>query len=44
MLGSKLPEQPDPTIAVISACMVLLAILALVISDRLVGLHKLADF
>lgn len=37
-------ERPDPTIAAISAGLVLLAILALVIGDRLVGLRKLADF
>jgi putative spermidine/putrescine transport system permease protein len=37
-------EQPDPTIAAISAGMVLLAIVALIIGDRLVGLRKLADF
>ena len=34
----------DPTIAAISAGLVLLAIVALVIGDRLVGLRKLADF
>ena len=37
-------ERPDPTIAAISAGLVLLAILALIIGDRLVGLRKLADF
>jgi putative spermidine/putrescine transport system permease protein len=37
-------ENPDPTIAAISAGLVLLAILALVVGDRLVGLRKLADF
>ena len=37
-------EQPDPTIAAISAGMVLLAILALIVGDRLVGLRKLAEF
>ena len=37
-------ETPDPTIAAISAGLVLLAILVLVIGDRLVGLRKLADF
>jgi len=37
-------ENPDPTIAAISSGLVLLAILALVIGDRLVGLRKLADF
>ena len=37
-------ERPDPTIAAISTGLVLLAVLALVIGDRLVGLRKLADF
>lgn len=37
-------ENPDPTIAAISAGLVLLAILALVVGDRLVGLRKLAEF
>ncbi len=37
-------ENPDPTIAAISTGLVLLAILTLVIGDRLVGLRKLADF
>ena len=37
-------ETPDPTIAAISTGLVLLAILVLVIGDRLVGLRKLADF
>ena len=37
-------ENPDPTIAAISSGLVVLAILALVIGDRLVGLRKLADF
>ena len=37
-------ERPDPTIAAISAGLVLLAAVALVIGDRLVGLRKLADF
>ncbi len=37
-------ENPDPTIAAISAGLVLLAILALIVGDRLVGLRKLADF
>ena len=37
-------ENPDPTIAAISTGLVLLAILALVVGDRLVGLRKLADF
>ncbi len=37
-------ENPDPTIAAISTGLVLLAILALIAGDRLVGLRKLADF
>ncbi|HTR86026.1 MAG TPA: ABC transporter permease [Reyranella sp.] len=37
-------ENPDPTIAAISSGLVLLAILTLVVGDRLVGLRKLADF
>ena len=37
-------ENPDPTIAAISACLVLLAILSLIAGDRLVGLRKLVDF
>jgi putative spermidine/putrescine transport system permease protein len=37
-------ENPDPTIAAISTGLVLLAILVLVVGDRLVGLRKLADF
>lgn len=36
-------ERPDPTIAAISALMILLAALALFIGDRLVGLRRLAD-
>jgi putative spermidine/putrescine transport system permease protein len=37
-------ERPDPTIAAISAGLILLAVIALLISDRLVGLRRLADF
>ena len=37
-------ENPDPTIAAVSTGLVLLAILALIVGDRLVGLRKLADF
>jgi putative spermidine/putrescine transport system permease protein len=37
-------ENPDPTIAAISTGLVLLAILVLIIGDRLVGLRKMADF
>jgi putative spermidine/putrescine transport system permease protein len=37
-------ESPDPAIAAISTGLVLLAVVALVVGDRLVGLRKLADF
>jgi putative spermidine/putrescine transport system permease protein len=37
-------ENPDPTIAAISTGLVLLAIVALIVGDRLVGLRKMADF
>jgi putative spermidine/putrescine transport system permease protein len=37
-------ESPDPTIAAISTGLVLLAVLALIAGDRLVGLRKLAEF
>ena len=37
-------ERPDPMIAAISTLLILLAILAMVIGDRLVGLKRLADF
>ena len=37
-------ERPDPTIAAISTGLIVLAILVLIIGDRLVGLRKLADF
>jgi putative spermidine/putrescine transport system permease protein len=37
-------ERPDPTIAAISTGLILLAVVALIISDRLVGLRRLADF
>ena len=37
-------ESPDPTIAAISSGLILLAVLALLVGDRLVGLHRLADF
>jgi hypothetical protein len=40
----RLEPTRDPTIAAISAGLVLLAIVALVIGDRLVSLRKLADF
>lgn len=37
-------ERPDPMIAAVSTLLILLAILAMIIGDRLVGLKKLADF
>lgn len=37
-------ERPDPTIAAISTGLILLAIVALIIGNRLVGLRRLADF
>ena len=37
-------ERPDPTIAAISTGLILLAVLVLIIGDRLVGLRRLADF
>jgi putative spermidine/putrescine transport system permease protein len=37
-------ESPDPTIAAISAGLILLAVVAMFIGDRLVGLRRLADF
>lgn len=37
-------ESPDPRIAAISAGLILLAMLALLLGDRLVGLKRLADF
>jgi putative spermidine/putrescine transport system permease protein len=37
-------ESPDPTIAAISTGLILLAVLALFIGDRLVGLRRLAEF
>ena len=37
-------ERPDPTIAAISTGLILLAIVALIIGDGLVGLRRLADF
>ncbi len=37
-------ERPDPMIAAISTLLILLAVLALVVGDRLVGLKRLADF
>ena len=37
-------ERPDPTIAAISAGLILLTIIVLVITDRLVGVRRLAEF
>jgi putative spermidine/putrescine transport system permease protein len=37
-------ERPDPTIAAISTGLIVLAIVVLIIGDRLVGLRRLADF
>jgi putative spermidine/putrescine transport system permease protein len=37
-------ESPNPTIAAISAGLILLAVIALLLGDRLVGLKRLADF
>lgn len=37
-------ESPDPTIAAISSGLILLAVVALFVGDRLVGLKRLADF
>ena len=39
-----LEESPDPTIAAISAGLILLTIVVLLAADRLVGLRRLADF
>ena len=39
-----LEESPDPTIAAISACLILLAIVVLFIAERLVGMRRLAQF
>ena len=37
-------ESPDPTIAAISAGLILLTIMVLLAADRLAGLRRLADF
>lgn len=37
-------ERPDPTIAAISACLILLTVAVMLIADRLVGLRRLAEF
>ncbi|WP_284179673.1 ABC transporter permease [Rhabdaerophilum sp. SD176] len=37
-------ERPDPMIAAVSTLLILLAVLAMIVGDRLVGLKRLADF
>lgn len=37
-------ERPDPTIAAISTGLILLAILAMIVGDRLVGIRRMAQF
>jgi putative spermidine/putrescine transport system permease protein len=37
-------ERPDPTIAAISTGLILLAVVALIVGNKLVGLRRLADF
>jgi putative spermidine/putrescine transport system permease protein len=39
-----LEEAPDPTIAAISACLIVLSIAVLVVAERLVGMKRLAQF
>ncbi len=39
-----LEEQPDPSIAAMSSCLILLTVAVLFVGDRLVGLRRLADF
>ena len=39
-----LEESPDPTIAAISSCLILLAIVVLFAAERLVGMRRLAQF
>jgi putative spermidine/putrescine transport system permease protein len=39
-----LEENPDPTIAAISAGLILLTVVVLFVADRLVGLRRLAEF
>jgi len=39
-----LEETPDPTIAAISACLILFTIIVLVVAERLVGIKRLAQF
>ncbi len=37
-------ERPDPTIAAVSAGLILMAVVAMILGDRLVGLRRMADF
>lgn len=39
-----LEESPDPTIAAISSCLILLAIVVLLLAERMVGMRRLAQF
>lgn len=39
-----LEETPDPTIAAISSCLILLTIIVLFVAERLVGVKRLAQF
>lgn len=39
-----LEESPDPTIAAISSCLILLAIVVLFVAERMVGMRRLAQF
>ena len=39
-----LEESPDPTIAAISSCLILLAVVVLFIAERMVGMRRLAQF
>ena len=39
-----LEESPDPTIAAISSCLILLAVIVLFLAERMVGMRRLAQF
>lgn len=39
-----LEESPDPTIAAISSCLILLAVVVLFLAERMVGMRRLAQF
>jgi putative spermidine/putrescine transport system permease protein len=39
-----LEESPDPTIAAISSCLIVLAIVVLILAERMVGMRRLAQF